>query len=247
MYIRRKGKNRILFFLGFLICVLPLILNFFFHQSVENVISSFYLEEEKMDEGILESSFNSAKSAIFALRKEKEAYESMLNTLSSSVIATIQIPVIDVDLPIYRGTSDEVLNRGIGHFDFTSLPVGGKNSHCILTGHRGLPSAKLFTRLDELKKKDLIYIHVCKKELVYEVVDSIVVKPKAILDMGIEKNRDLLSLVTCTPYGINTKRLVVRAKRVFPKKKEKKVRKSYSFRELCFILIPIICVMVVIW
>jgi len=171
----------------------------------------------------------------------------MLNTLSSSVIATIQIPVIDVDLPIYRGTSDEVLNRGIGHFDFTSLPVGGKNSHCILTGHRGLPSAKLFTRLDELKKKDLIYIHVCKKELVYEVVDSIVVEPEAILDIGIEKNRDLLSLVTCTPYGINTKRLVVRAKRVFPKKKEKKVRKSYSFRELCFILIPIICVMVVKW
>ena len=246
MYVRRKGKNRILFFLGFLICVLPLILNFFFHQSVENVISSFYLEEEKMDEGILESSFNVGLNynQNLYLGKEKEAYETMLNTLSSSVIATIQIPVIDVDLPIYRGTSDEVLNRGIGHFDFTSLPVGGQNSHCILTGHRGLPSAKLFTRLDELKKKDLIYIHVCKKELVYEVVDSIVVEPKAILDMGIEKNRDLLSLVTCTPYGINTKRLVVRAKRVFPKKKEKKVRKSYSFRELCFILIPIICVMV---
>ena len=181
MYVRRKGKNRILFFLGFLICVLPLILNFFFHQSVENVISSFYLEEEKMDEGILESSFNAGLNynQNLYLGKEKEAYETMLNTLSSSVIATIQIPVIDVDLPIYRGTSDEVLNRGIGHFDFTSLPVGGKNSHCILTGHRGLPSAKLFTRLDELKKKDLIYIHVCKKELVYEVVDSIVVEPKA--------------------------------------------------------------------
>lgn len=202
-----------------------------------------------MDEGILESSFNVGLNynQNLYLGKEKEAYETMLNTLSSSVIATIQIPVIDVDLPIYRGTSDEVLNRGIGHFDFTSLPVGGQNSHCILTGHRGLPSAKLFTRLDELKKKDLIYIHVCKKELVYEVVDSIVVEPKVILDMGIEKNRDLLSLVTCTPYGINTKRLVVRAKRVFPKKKEKKVRKSYSFRELCFILIPIICVMVVKW
>ena len=121
-----------------------------------------------MDEGILESSFNAGLNynQDLYLGKEKEEYETMLNTLSSSVIATIQIPVIDVDLPIYRGTSDEVLNRGIGHFDFTSLPVGGKNSHCILTGHRGLPSAKLFTRLDELKKKDLIYIHVCKKELV---------------------------------------------------------------------------------
>ena len=98
-------------------------------------------------------------------------------------MATIQIPVIDVDLAIYHGTSDEVLNIGIGHFDFSSLPVGGKNTHCILTGHRGLPSAKLFTRLDELKKKDLIYVHACKKKLVYEVMDSYVVEPEEILKL----------------------------------------------------------------
>lgn len=88
-----------------------------------------------------------------------------------------------------------------------------------MTGHRGLPSAKLFTRLDELKKKDQIYIHVCKKTLVYEVVDSFVVEPEDILDMAIEEDQDLLSLVTCTPYGINTKRLVVKAKRIFPKRR----------------------------
>ena len=245
MYVRKKGKNRILFFLGFLICVLPLILNFFFNQSVENVISSFYLEEEKVDEGILKSSFNDGLNynQNLYLGKEKESYETMLNTLSSNVIATIQIPVIDVDLPIYRGTSDEVLNRGIGHFEFSSLPVGGKNSHCILTGHRGMPSAKLFTRLDELKKKDRIYIHVCKKTLVYEVVDSFVVEPEDILDMGIEEGQDLLSLVTCTPYGINTKRLVVKAKRIFPKKKVRP-RKSYSIRELLFLMIPVVFLIV---
>ncbi len=158
-------------------------------------------------------------------------------------MATIQIPVIDVDLAIYHGTSDEVLNRGIGHFEFSSLPVGGKNSHCILTGHRGLPSAKLFTRLDELKKKDQIYIHVCKKTLVYEVVDSFVVEPEDILDMTIEKDQDLLSLVTCTPYGINTKRLVVKAKRIFPKKKNQP-RKSYSMREFLFLIIPVVFLIV---
>lgn len=119
----------------------------------------------------------------------------------------------------------------------------GKNSHCILTGHRGLPNAKLFTRLDELKKKDRIYIHICKKTLTYEVVDCFVVEPEEILNMGIEKNRDLLSLVTCTPYGINTKRLVVQAKRIYPKKQQKP-RKSYSIREVMFLIFPVIFLIV---
>lgn len=131
------------------------------------------------------------------------------------------------------------MNTGIGHFEFTSLPVGGKNSHCILTGHRGLPSAKLFTRLDELKKKDRIYLHVCKRILVYEVIDSFVVEPEEVLKLEIEKNQDLLSLVTCTPYGINTKRLVVQAKRVH-EKQQKRVRKSYSLREVSFVAFPFV-------
>ena len=209
------------------------------------MISSFYLEENMTEDNLLNDEYSKAlkyNENLF-LGMEKENYDTILNYASTQIMATIQIPVIDVDLAIYHGTSDEVLNRGIGHFEFSSLPSGGKNSHCILTGHRGMPSAKLFTRLDELKKKDRIYIHVCKKTLVYEVVDSFVVEPEDILDMGIEEGQDLLSLVTCTPYGINTKRMVVKAKRIFPKKKVRP-RKSYSIRELLFLMIPVVFLIV---
>lgn len=205
------------------------------------MISSFYLEENMTEDNLLNDEYSKAlkyNENLF-LGMEKEDYDTILNYASTQIMATIQIPVIDVDLAIYHGTSDEVLNRGIGHFGFSSLPSGGKNSHCILTGHRGLPNAKLFTRLDELKKKDRIYIHICKKTLTYEVVDCFVVEPEEILNMGIEKNRDLLSLVTCTPYGINTKRLVVQAKRIYPKKQQKP-RKSYSIREVMFLIFPVI-------
>ena len=205
------------------------------------MISSFYLEENMTEDNLLNDEYSKAlkyNENLF-LGMEKEDYDTILNYASTQIMATIQIPVIDVDLAIYHGTSDEVLNRGIGHFEFSSFPSGGKNSHCILTGHRGLPNAKLFTRLDELKKKDRIYIHICKKTLTYEVVDCFVVEPEEILNMGIEKNRDLLSLVTCTPYGINTKRLVVQAKRIYPKKQQKP-RKSYSIREVMFLIFLVI-------
>ena len=202
---------------------------------MENVISSFYLEEDTTQNKLVEDAYLNAElyNQQLFLDQKRENYDTILNLTSTQIMATIQIPVIDVDLAIYHGTSDEVLNRGIGHFEFSSL----------LTGHRGMPSAKLFTRLDELKKKDRIYIHVCKKTLVYEVVDSFVVEPEDILDMGIEEGQDLLSLVTCTPYGINTKRMVVKAKRIFPKKKVRP-RKSYSIRELLFLMIPVVFLIV---
>lgn len=241
MFLRKRKINSILFFIGFLICLLPILLNVYSQRHMDNVISSFYQKEDRTSQKRLDQELNRARlyNENLYLGKEKEDYDDMLNYTSTSVMATIQIPVIDVDLAVYHGTSDEILNTGIGHFEFTSLPVGGKNSHCILTGHRGLPSAKLFTRLDELKKKDRIYLHVCKKTLVYEVIDSFVVEPEEVLKLEIEKNQDLLSLVTCTPYGINTKRLVVKAKRVHEKQK-KRVRKSYSIREVFFIVLPFV-------
>lgn len=241
MFLRKRKINNILFFVGFLICLLPILLNVYSQHHMDNVISSFYQKEDCTSQKRLDQELNRARlyNENLYLGKEKEVYDDMLNYTSTSVMTTIQIPVIDVDLAVYHGTSDEILNTGIGHFEFTSLPVGGKNSHCILTGHRGLPSAKLFTRLDELKKKDRIYLHVCKRILVYEVIDSFVVEPEEVLKLEIEKNQDLLSLVTCTPYGINTKRLVVQAKRVY-EKQQKRVRKSYSIREVFFIVLPFV-------
>ncbi len=172
MFLRKRKINNILFFVGFLICLLPILLNVYSQHHMDNVISSFYQKEDRTSQKRLDQELDRARlyNENLYLGKEKEVYDDMLNYTSTSVVATIQIPVIDVDLAVYHGTSDEILNTGIGHFEFTSLPVGGKNSHCILTGHRGLPSAKLFTRLDELKKKDRIYLHVCKKILVYEII-----------------------------------------------------------------------------
>lgn len=246
---KRRKKNNFLLLLGCFLCFLPTILNLLFQNQNQDLISSFYQEENQMNTIELQKTFIEAKryNENLYLGIENTPYERMLDYSSTHVMATIQIPVIDINLPIYHGTKEDVLNVGIGHFEFSSLPVGGKNSHCILTGHRGLPNAKLFTRLDELKKKDRIYLRVCSKELVYEVEKSQVIEPEQILSMDIQKDKDLLSLVTCTPYGINTKRLVVHARRIYPLKKQKKVRWSMSLREFCFVLIPcLLCVCIIV-
>lgn len=241
MFSKRKRKNNLLFLFGFGLCLLPTILGILFQNQSQNVVSSFHQEENKTKETLLYEKLKQAHTYNQNLFHglSNAPYQNMLDTSSTRVMATIEIPTIDVNLPIYHGTKDEVLNTGIGHFDFSSLPVGGKSTHCILTGHRGLPNAKLFTRLDELQKKDWIYIRVCKKKLVYRVEKCYVIEPEDILKIPIEKNKDLLSLVTCTPYGINTKRLVIQAKRVYPKK-EPHTRKSYSVREICFVVVPVL-------
>lgn len=241
MSLKRKRKNNLLFLFGFGLCLLPTLLGILFQNQTQNVISSFHQEENKTNERLLQQQWKQAhiynQNLYHGL--SNLPYQDMLDISSTHVMATIEIPSIDVNLPIYHGTSDDILNVGIGHFDFSSLPVGGRNSHCILTGHRGLPNAKLFTRLDELQKKDWIYIRVCKKKLIYQVEKCYVIEPEDILRISIEKNKDRLSLVTCTPYGINTKRLVVQAKRVYPKTRPH-IRKSYSVREICFIVVPVL-------
>lgn len=241
---KRKKSLNLLFLFGFGLCILPFILNFVFQSQVSDLISSFNQENASIHKAVLKEQYEKAKAYNQNLFHglENEAYEDMLNYSSTKVMSMIEIPVISLKLPIYHGVQDSVLNVGIGHFLFSSLPVGTKNSHCVLTGHRGLPNAKLFTRLDELKKNDLIYIYTCNKKMVYKVDQIRVISPEQIYDLTIQKNKDLLSLVTCTPYGINTKRLVVTAIRINPKKNKtlKKVRFSYSFRELCFLIIPIV-------
>ena len=143
-----------------------------------------------------------------------DEYLSLLDPLGTGVMGYIDIPRIGQRLNIYHGTGSLALQLGVGHLKGTSLPVGGEGSHCVLSGHRGLPTGKLFTDLDQLKAGDLIYLHVLDQILAYEVDGSQEVLPTQIDSLDIEEGRDLLTLLTCTPYAVNTHRLLVHAHRV---------------------------------
>lgn len=142
-----------------------------------------------------------------------ENYKEVLNLSEDGVMAYIEIPKISVYLPIYHGTSNEVLEKGVGHIQSTSIPIGGISTHSVLTGHTGLPSAELFTRLDELVVGDIFYIHVLNEVLTYKIYETKVILPDEIDELQITSGKDLITLVTCTPYGINTHRLLVKAER----------------------------------
>lgn len=145
---------------------------------------------------------------------EKAQYEQTLNVGGSGVMGYIEIPSLHVVLPIYHGTADEVLQTAVGHVEWTSLPVGGESSHCVLSGHRGLPSAKLFTNLDQLHEGDTFSLHILNEILTYEVDQIHIVMPEETQDLTIQDGQDYCTLLTCTPYGINTHRLLVRGHRV---------------------------------
>lgn len=143
-----------------------------------------------------------------------ENYKEVLNVGDDGVMGYVEIPKISVYLPIYHGTSDEVLEKGVGHIQNTSVPIGGKSTHSVLTGHTGLPNAELFTRLDELGIGDIFYIHVLDDVLTYKVFETKVILPDKIDELQILNGKDYVTLVTCTPYGVNSHRLLVKAERV---------------------------------
>ena len=141
-------------------------------------------------------------------------YENILNFTESGNMGYIDIPKINIKLPIYHGISDKVLENSIGHLPETSLPVGGKSSHCVLSGHRGLPSARLFSDLDKLSEGDVFTLSILNETYSYEVDRIRVVLPTDLSELKILPGQDLCTLVTCTPYGVNTHRLLVRGHRV---------------------------------
>ena len=161
----------------------------------------------------------------YNLSSEEEAeYESLLNVSGNGIIGYIEIPSINCSLPIYHGVDEAVLQIAVGHIAGSSLPVGGESTHCVLSGHRGLPSAKLFTDLDKLKEGDEFILRVLDETLTYEVDQIRIVDPDNVDDLTIEKGKDFCTLVTCTPYGINTHRLLVRGHRVENQAEAKTVR-----------------------
>ena len=137
---------------------------------------------------------------------------------------TVEIPEIDVSLPVYHGTEEPVLQIAVGHLDWSSLPVGGESTHCVLSGHRGLPSAKLFTNLDKLREGDIFLLRILDEVLTYEVDQILIVEPQEVGALQIVEGQDYCTLVTCTPYGINTHRLLVRGHRIDNVEEAKTVR-----------------------
>lgn len=145
---------------------------------------------------------------------DKKEYENILSTDDTGIMGYVEIPVINVSLPIYHGISDEVLQVAIGHIEGTSLPVGGPSTHCAISGHRGLPSAKLFTNLDKMEEGDIFLIHTLDDVLAYQVDRILIVEPEDVSGLEIEENKDYCTLITCTPYGINSHRILVRGERI---------------------------------
>lgn len=238
---------------GIALAFYPWISNVMYEKETGSKIKAYEreskkLSEEKYEEILREARVynqNLAKADVvltdpFSEEKMKKCtgkeYDAILRLPGSDVMAYVEIPVIRVYLPVYHGTSGEVLEKGIGHLGASSVPVGGKETHAVLTGHTGLNKAKLFTDLEKVKKKDQFYIHVAGKIIAYEVDGIFVVKPEDTSLLRIEKKKDLVTLLTCTPYGVNSHRLLVRGHRV-PYEKERykkemqKVRKTRWQRE----------------
>lgn len=151
-------------------------------------------------------------------------YYEQLAIDDSGMMGLVEIPSIGVNLPIYHGTSDAVLQVAIGHLDWTSLPIGGEGSHCVISGHRGLPSAKLFTHLDQVQEGDVFMLQVLDEVLTYEVDQILIVEPHEVEPLFIDPQEDYCTLVTCTPYGVNSHRLLVRGSRIENLEEAKTVR-----------------------
>lgn len=162
-----------------------------YNQSLRDRSGSFYLTDE-----------------------QKEQYASLLDVNGTGVMGYIEIPNIKLSLPIYHGTEDSVLQIAVGHLEWSSLPVGGEGTHCVLSGHRGLPSAKLFTNLDQLVEGDTFVLRVLDEVLTYQVDRILIVEPEDTDALKAEEGKDLCTLVTCTPYGVNSHRLLVRGHRI---------------------------------
>ena len=193
-----------------------------FHQS--RAIASYVEKVNSIDNTEFErlwqeaTAYNRAlneKNNRYAITEEEEAeYNRILDISGTGIMAYIEIPKIKVQLPIYHGTEESVLQVAIGHIEGTSLPVGGETTHCVISGHRGLPSAKLFSDIDKLERGDVFTIETLGETLTYEVDQIRIVLPHELDDIEIVEGKDYVTLVTCTPYGINTHRLLVRAHRI---------------------------------
>lgn len=209
---------------GALLLLYPTVSDYWnsFHQS--RAIASYAEQVADLDDNTYDQIWADARaynetldnstSRFVMTEEQKKIYEALLNIADNGIMGYIEIPKIKCNLPIYHGTDEAVLQIAIGHVQGSSLPAGGESTHCVLSGHRGLPSAKLFSDLDQLTEGDVFLLRVLDETLTYEVDQIRTVLPDELDDLAIEEGKEYCTLVTCTPYGINSHRLLVRGHRV---------------------------------
>ena len=203
-----------------------------FHQT--QAIASYAENVATLDQARYDALWEEAKAynasllgrsnAYLLSEAQRAQYDELLDVSGLGVMGYIEIPSIGCSLPVYHGTEESVLQIAVGHLDWTSLPVGGASTHCVLSGHRGLPSAKLFTNLDKLVEGDVFMLRVLDEVLTYEVDQILIVEPQEVAALQIVEGKDYCTLVTCTPYGVNTHRLLVRGHRIENIEEAKAVR-----------------------
>lgn len=222
----------LIFLAGLSLLLYPLVANQWNNHRQKQLISNYesvisdkeaagnidYAAEMKKAEAYNDALLPSILPDSFAVAEAQteadSSYENSLNIAGDGMMGIVEIPKIDIKLPIYHGTSDEVLQKAAGHLEGSSLPIGGESTHAVISAHRGLPSASLFTDLDQLEIGDHFLIHVLDETLCYEVDQILVVDPEDTSALAVEDGEDLMTLLTCTPYGVNTQRLMVRGHRV---------------------------------
>ena len=209
---------------GVSLLLYPSLSNYWNSLHATQVVSNYAQQVQTMDRSRYETMWNDAvaynrslltRSTDFALTDaQKRQYDALLNVDGTGIMGYLEIPALEVTLPIYHGTDDSVLQVSAGHIEWSSLPTGGESTHCVLSGHRGLPSARLFSDLDQLVAGDTFVIRVLDEVMTYEVDQILIVEPTDVSALTIEDGKDLCTLVTCTPYGVNSHRLLVRGHRV---------------------------------
>lgn len=217
----------VLFLTALGLTLYPLISNYVNQKYASEIQTAYQELIQQMDDSILQEAKQRAVAYNLAitpgtadayseesLLSAAEDYDSQLNIAGNGIMGYVVIPKIQVNLPIYHGTDAEVLDRGVGHLLGSSLPVGGENTHTILSGHSGMASQKMFTDLEQLTAGDVFYLHVLDETLAYQVVEINTVLPYDTSLLGIAPGEDLCTLITCTPYGVNTHRLLVRGSRI---------------------------------
>lgn len=266
---KKKKKNilfntifAIIFLIGLAILLYPVVSNYLFYRKTTDIVSTYeneikQISDKQKDEKIRQAqAYNQAISNFnvndpFTKEEKEEGLKSYAHMLEvKEKIGHVEIPEIGQDLPIFAGTSESVLQKGVGHMEATSLPVGGENTHSVLTAHRGLPKAKLFTDLDKLKKGDIFLVHNLRDTLAYEVFEIQTIEPTDIKKLEIREGEDLCTLLTCTPYMVNTHRLIVTGKRVPYNKKvdqaKKNTKSQFNWKFYAIIFVAVLFVILLI-